>query len=362
MSLPTTIASPSTNRTSTKTKFSYTICPGVPTISALAAPLGLLHEEFAAEPDLDVTIKHIGFTGKTEWAHEDRFWIRNAGHAPAVWGRAKGVDSRVLALAWLEGTYPVVTLTSSGIQSVGELKGKRLGIIKAKDSLFDLSYAQQLKIYTTTLGTAGLTLSDVELVTIERPKFDPTVVRTKDSKLQAAQESSKDLAARLQRKEFDAITVSPAAEIAAHVSIRVLYDTRNHPDYLARVHPSLLRGVVASGPLLRERRDLVVRALARLLQAADWAKAHSPEEVAAKLAQGYDVYPETLTSKYENVSEGIQIDLSGERIAALKAQKDFLLQHGLIAKDFDIEPWIDHAPLAEAHKLYGEWKKSGKVK
>jgi ABC-type nitrate/sulfonate/bicarbonate transport system substrate-binding protein len=120
--------------------------------------------------------------------------------------------------------------------------------------------------------------------------------------------------------------------------------------------------VLVSGALLRERRDLVVRGLARLLQAGDWAKAHTVEEVAAKLAEGYDVYPESLASKYENVSEGIQIDLSEDKVAALKSQKDFLLTHGEIDKDFDVEPWVDHGPLKEAHALYAEWRKSGKVK
>jgi ABC-type nitrate/sulfonate/bicarbonate transport system substrate-binding protein len=347
----------------TKTKFSYTICPGVPTISALAAPLGLLHEEFTPDVDLDVTIKHIGFTGKTEWAHEDRFWIRNAGHTPAIWGRAKGVDSRIVALAWLEGTYPVVTLTGSGIRTVADLKGKRLGLFRAKDALFDLQYGGQLRTYTETLSTAGLTLNDVELVTVWKEKFDATVKRTKDTKKQAAIESAREIADRLNRGEFDAIALSQtAADVGAHTSIRVLYDVRHHPDFVARVHPGVLRSVLVSGPLLRERRDLVVRGLARLLQAADWAKAHTPAEVAAKLAEGYDVYPESLTSKYENVSEGIQIDLSENKIAALKSQKDFLLQHGEITKDFDVEPWVDHGPLKEAQALYADWKKSGKVK
>jgi sulfonate transport system substrate-binding protein len=347
----------------TKTKFSYTICPGVPTISALAAPLGLLHEEFTPDAYLDVTIKHIGFTGKTEWAHEDRFWIRNAGHAPAIWGRAKGVDSRIVALAWLEGTYPVITSTSSGIRSVADLKGKRLALFRAKDAAFDLQHGGQLRTYATTLATAGLTLDDVELVTIWKDKFDPTVKRTKDSKKQSAIEASRDIAERLNRGEFDAVTPSqPAAEIAAHTSIRVLYDVRNNPDFGARVNPSVLRSVLVSGALLRERRDLVVRGLARLLQAADWAKAHTVNEVAAKLAEGYDVYPESLTAKYENVAEGIQIDLSEKKVAALKSQKDFLLEHGEIDKDFDVEPWVDHGPLKEAHALYAEWKKSGKIK
>jgi sulfonate transport system substrate-binding protein len=345
----------------TKTKFSYTICPGVPTISALAAPLGYLHEEFAQDSDLDVTIKHIGFTGKTEWAHEDRFWIRNAGHAPAIWGRAKGVDSRIVALAWLEGTYPIVALTGVGIRSIADLKGKRLGLFRARDAAFDLGYGGQLRTYTTALATAGLTLDDVELVTVWKDKFDPTVKRTKDSKKRAAEESNRDIAARLSRKEFDAVTVQTAAEIGTHVSVRILYDVRDNPDFVSRVHPGVLRSVLVSGPLLRERRDLVVRSLARLLQAAEWAHAHTPTAVAAKLAEGYDVYPESLTSKYENVSQGIQIDLAENKIAALRSQKNFLLKLGEIENDFDINPWVDHAPLKEAHALLAEWKENGRI-
>jgi sulfonate transport system substrate-binding protein len=319
-------------KSTTKTKFSYTRCPGVPTISAVAAPLGYLVDEFANDADLDVTHKQIGFTGKTEWAHEDRFWIRNAGHAPAIWGRAKGVDSKVVALAWLEGTYPVVALAASGIQTVAELKGKRLGLVRAKDSLFDLQHAGQLNTYTTTLSTAGLSLDDVKLIEIDRPKYDPNLVRTKDTKLQASRAANFDLAERLNRGDFDAIAVQSG----------------------------VLRGVVVSGPLLRERRDLVVRALARLLQAGEWAKAH-PEELVTRLAENYDIYPEVLTGKYENLSEGVQIDLAPEKIAALKYQKDFLLKHHLIENDFDVEPWVDHGPLAEARVLYADWKKSGKI-
>ena len=342
-----------------KTKFSYTICPGVPTISALAAPLGWLHDEFIEEPDLDVTIKHIGFSPKLDYAHDERFWIRNAGHAPAIWKRSHGVDCYIVALAWLEGSYPVVTLTSSSIQSVADLKGKRLGLFRSKDTAFDLLNAQQLKIYTTTLSTAGLTLDDVELVTVWREKYTP--LQGKDAKKEAWLDGQREVAQRLARGEFDAVTVKLPADIAAEIGgVRELYDIRNHPDPSARVLPGVLRGVAVSGPLLRERRDLVVRALARLLQAADWAKEH-PEETVDKLAEGYDVYPEILRANFHDHAQGIQIDLSDVKVAALGAQKDFLLKHGLIEKDFDLEPWVVREPLAEAHELYREWREAGRI-
>ncbi len=343
----------------TKTKFSYTICPGVPTASALAAPLGLLHAEFIEEPDLDVTIQHVGFSPKIEYTHDERFWIRNAGHAPAIWKRSHGVDCHIVALAWLEGSYPVVALSSSSIQTVADLKGKRFGIFRGKEAAFDLLYAQQLKICETTLGTAGLTLDDVELVTIWREKH--TLPKGKDARKKAWLDNHHDIAGRLARGEFDAVAAKLPPDIASEIGgVRELYDLRHHPDTSARTLPGVLRGVAVSGPLLRERRDLVVRALARLLQAADWAKDH-PEETVDQLARGYDVYPEILRDSFEDHAGGIQIDLSDDKVEALRAQKDFLLKHQLIEKDFDFEPWVVREPLAKAHELYRKWQRSGRI-
>ncbi|MEJ0001400.1 MAG: hypothetical protein WDO13_21055 [Verrucomicrobiota bacterium] len=360
MSQPTALLSPVALRNSTEDRLSYSINSDAPTLSALARRLNFLQEEFDSEPDLQAIVRHRGFTGITEWAYEDRFWLRDEDHVPAIWGRAKGVDSRLVALAWLEGTYPVVALAAAGIRSVADLKSKRLGIVRDKNSLLDSGYARQLKIYTTMLSTARLTLHDVELVTIERAKVNPPVFSTKATKILAAQETGKDIAERLQRNEFDAIAVDSAADVARHVSIRILYDTVSHPDFLARAHPGVLHGLVVSGPLLRERRDLVVRVLARLLKAAHWARTY-PQDVVTKLAEGYDVHPDTLTRKYQNLSQGIQIDLGIQKILSLKAQRNFLLRHRLIEKDFDIDPWIDHGPLTEAHKLYAQWKESGEA-
>ena len=128
MSQTASLVSPVAKHNSTRNRFSYSICPEVPTISALARRLRFLQEEFAFEPDLDLIIKHRGFTGIALGAYEDGLWLRDAGHVPAIWARARGIDSRLLALSWLEASSPVVTLTSAGIRSVADLKGKRLGI------------------------------------------------------------------------------------------------------------------------------------------------------------------------------------------------------------------------------------------
>lgn len=339
------------------TSLSLTRCPAVPTASALAYQLGYLQEEFANEPGLISEFKSIGFTGKLSYPHHERFWIRNAGHAPAVWARSHGVDSKVVALAWLEGSYPLFSLRGSGIQSPASFKGKRLALIGNHQGPFDLLIAQQLKIYSATLATVGLSLKDVELVRINKPQPRPATDDT--AKRDHFLDLARVLAAQLILGQVDVIATRLAEEVIDFIDAQKVYDLREHPDPRARVHPSVLRGLVVSTALLTERRDIVVRYLARLLQASEWALAH-PEQSLELIAKDLGTSQTSLESSYDSVSQGVQLRLDDEIVDTLQVQKDFLLQQGFIKEDFDFPSWVDTSPLQEAQVLFAEWKASGK--
>lgn len=333
-------------------RLNLTRCPAVPTASSLAYQLGYLQETFADEPGLDIEYASVGFTGKLDYAHHERLWLRHAGHAPAVWARAQGVASRVVALAWLEGSYPVLSLAGSGIDTPAGLKGKRLGIIGQRAAKFDLMIAQQLKVYATTLAEAGLTLDDAELVYIDRPSHEggPST-RKRDHFV----DDARVLASNLILGQVDAIIARLPEEVASFVDVHTVYDTRHHPDPRARVHPSVLRGVVVSEALLTEHRDLVVRYLAQLLRAGDWALAN-PDASVALIASDYNVPEAALAGSYDSVAEGIQLRLDPDIVDSLRVQKDFLLHHGFIAADFDLDAWVDPEPLREAQQLVQRWR------
>lgn len=332
---------------STLDTLSLTRCPAVPTASSLAYQLGYLQEALSDEAGLEIEYKSVGFTGKLDYAHHERLWLRHAGHAPAVWARAQGVDSVVVALAWLEGSYPILSLQGSGIDTPQGLAGKRLAIIGNRAAKFDLMIAQQLKIYTTTLAEAGLSLDDVELVYIDRLSNEggPSARKrdhfVEDARLQAA---------HLILGKVDVIIARLPEAVAEFVDVQTVYDTRQHPDPRARVHPSVLRGVVVSGALLRERRDLVVRYLAQLLRAEQWAQTN-PERTVALIADDYGVPETALSSSYDSVAEGIQLRLDDDIVDSLRVQKAFLLHHGFIVADFDLDTWVDPEPLHEARLL-----------
>lgn len=328
------------------TTLNYTRCPGVPTISAVAHQLGLISEEVAKDHDIDLVETSVGFSPKIDYGHDDRYWIRNAGHAPAVWKIAKGVDAKFVGLAILEGSYPVLSLHSKGIEGVAGLKGRRLALISRRDGHFDLMENQQLKIYKTTLATAGLTLDDVELVRLE-PDAPPPGAPKSDFFLSGFRQ-------RITLLEDNRIDAFASAAIPPDAGdfpkLDVLYDTRLHPDIRERVNPSVLRGVVVSGPLLAERRDLVVRILAKLIEAQQWALAN-PLGALRLVATDLSVPPERLAGSYESVVQGVQLSLDEDRLAALRVQKDFLLQHGLIDREIDLDVAVDPTPLADAHAL-----------
>lgn len=328
----------------TRSVIHYTRCPSVPTVTALAHARGLLQDEFRDEPDVDFEFKSVGFSPKLKYDDADRFWLRNAGHAPAVWKRSLGVECKVVGLAFLDGRYPVLTLHRSGLDRPASLKGRRVAVFHNPDSPFDLMVAQQLKIYQTALRSEGLSLEDVELVYL--PRFHPGAA--KGGFLLSL--FHKGLEA-LEAGEVDAVAASIPPDGGFYPQLNVVYDTRLAPDLVDRVHPSVLRGLVVSTPLLEERRDLVVRVVARLIEASEWA-ATAPIDAVRILASDLSQAPEAITSVYENIPQGVRLDLNDGYVASLAAQKEFLLRHRLIERDFDLESWIDRSILVDATALH----------
>jgi ABC-type nitrate/sulfonate/bicarbonate transport system substrate-binding protein len=91
--------------------------------------------------------------------------------------------------------------------------------------------------------------------------------------------------------------------------------------------------------------------LACTIEAGEWASAHA-EDVRAYIGR------ETRTAEHwvryaypTNLHEQLKIDLEPRDIAAFGSFKDFLLKHAFIPADFDVDEWIDPAPLTAARRL-----------
>ena len=118
-----------------------------------------------------------------------------------------------------------------------------------------------------------------------------------------------------------------------------------HPDRRIRCNNQTPTILTVSLRLARDRPDIVARYLARLLKAASWARDHR-SETARIVANDVGATEEWVDAAYgEDLYADLGLDLSEHGIAAVEAQKEFLLTHGFIDHDFDVADWIVRAPL-----------------
>jgi ABC-type nitrate/sulfonate/bicarbonate transport system substrate-binding protein len=337
----------------------YTRCP-VPTAFSAAIRLGWIDEEFAADgikvasllssPDRAIRESHF--------AHTQPNSFRHGGNIPPIWAYSEGNDVRLIALSWTDENQVVLTRPDSGIQTAADLKGRKLAVPRRLHDSIDFWRATVLCGFHAALTSAGLTERDVEFVEIpiQRAWLD-------DASKGTAQRGSlwgatstrgfqREEAVALLTGKVDAIFSAHAhgADVKAFLGARVSIDLRNL-DRSLRVNNCTPLALTASGTLIEQRPDLVARWLANVIEAGHWAKTHRDETFRIVAAES-GVAEETAHDAFGGgLPDQLVPDLSEENVSAIIAQKDFLLAHGFVKRDFDVEEFIVRGPLADAHQI-----------
>jgi ABC-type nitrate/sulfonate/bicarbonate transport system substrate-binding protein len=335
----------------------------VPTAFSIALRNGWFDEEFAAD-GIEVNSLLKSSDRAVRESHFDHTLgdsFRHGGNAPPIWARSKGNDVRLIGLSWTDQPQLLLSLPESGIETAADLKGKRLALPRRTRDSIDFWRSNSLQFYETALASVGLTLKDVELVDIvvDRGYLDESGNATKDGSLwNAAQlraSQREEVAAFLQGKVDVFASAGPRGlENRALLGAHVVHDISQQPERLAKTSNSFPYTFTVSGKLLNERPELVARLLSRVLEAGEWARTHHDEAVRITALE-LGVAEEFVEASFgANLSKQLEINLSPENVAALRRRKDFLLKHGFLAGDFDVDQWIDPAPLREAQKLVKE--------
>ncbi len=348
-----------TTLTAEKTDVWYTVCP-VPAASSLAIARGELDDAFR---DSDVTLNSIRSHAdrKVREAHYDQSQpnaFREGGNVPPIWSRAAGRNLRVIGLTWVESYSAVLALPGSGIRGPGDLRGRRLGLIRRPNDPVDYPQATSLRGYHAALATAGLGFDDVTLVDIPitetlvgKPPEAGALSRSLFSARLMRRRQGPELRALL-RGEIDALYVNAqGAEIQALLDADIVYDVSADPDIRHRINNLSPTVFTVRGELLDSRPDIVARYLARAIRTARWAKAH-PVEAKRSIARDSGIAEEWVDAVYRpEVAAILEPTLDDHLVALLEDQKNFLLRHGFLAEDFDVAGWIARGPLEEARRL-----------
>ena len=330
----------------------YTRCP-VPTAMGIAIEQGMFDREFAPE---GISVLSLRASPNRE-VHESHFdhrqpdSFRQGGSTPPIWNYSIGQDVRLIGLTWVDEYQAIVTRPESGITEPKHLRGRRIGIPRRVNDKIDFFAAMCLRGAYAALKLGGISPSEVEFVDL--PVSETYMGDT--GKSPSGQLWTGGHRARRQQIEgfaivrgtVDAIYVSGSAGLwlREFLGAKDVVELGFHPDPEIRGSNQQPATLTVSAQLACERPDLVNRYVAQIVKAAEWGKSNRTATVQS-FANEVGTSFEWADAAYGPRSHLVLTpSLAEPLVKGLEAQKRFLLDHGFIKKDFDIEAWIDREPL-----------------
>jgi ABC-type nitrate/sulfonate/bicarbonate transport system substrate-binding protein len=314
----------------------------IPTTTGIAHQLGWLEREAA----LDGTPLTVG-GGRSEAplrtpllraaAPLDHLWEGES--TSALWERSDGRATRLIGLTWIETFQAVVALPDAGIAGPEQLAGRRLALPFDATTPVDVHRAAASRGLHAALGLAGLFPGEVAHVDV-------------DASLALGDPYAAEVAA-LTSGDVDAIFVAGAAgaAAAARIGATTVVDVGRHLDPAVRTSATTPAAIVVDAELLEREPNLVVRLLAVLMRAGAWAQLNAPQATELLALETGTAVRDVHAAHGRNWPDQLHVDLSHRKVDALRAQHDFLVTHGFLARPVDLGAWIDPRPLGVAREL-----------
>ena len=256
-----------------------------------------------------------------------------------LWDRSEGRETRLIGLTWVETYQAVVTLPDTPIAAPEDLAGRRLGIPQDESGPIDVRRAAARRGFHAAIGLAGLFPDEVVHVDVDAPARLSDPYRAELDALASG--------------EVDAIFLAGAAgaAAAARIGAHEVASLGRHLDPAVRAGATTPAAITVDADLLERRPDFVVRLLAVLLRAGAWAQLNA-REATEMLADETSTAARHVTAAHgRGWPDQLPVDLSHRKLDALRAQHDFLVTHGFLARAVDLAAWIDPRPLTAAREL-----------
>jgi ABC-type nitrate/sulfonate/bicarbonate transport system substrate-binding protein len=337
----------------------YTRCP-VPTPVGIAVQLGWIEEEFAGDGIKLGSIRDSDDRAVREshFDHKVTNSFRQGGSVPAIWARAAGRQTRVVGLTWTDEAQVLLTLPTSKIRTLKDLKRRRLGIATRPNDIIDFWKATTLRAYVAALGLEGLTDKDVELVEI--PRLGDSFDRPRQAGQGPGADELAEVAA-LRSGQVDVIfhKGSRGLEVAESIGAHVVFDVWAHPDPRARANNHSPRTLTVDANLADNHPDVVARILRRVLSAGQWAE-QNPSRAIEYLARETGSSERFVRAAYgEDANKNLKTDLLPSSVDALADFTKFLFERGFLPSEVDVDAWIDPKPLEEATRALAQQGRKG---
>jgi 2'-hydroxybiphenyl-2-sulfinate desulfinase len=309
-------------------EFRYTICP-VGNASFISAGrhefMRLAFRKRGVNPVLLQSLPqdrwHVHFD------YQDNALFREGGNIPPIWSKSNGAGVVLLGAAFLHTKQYILARIDSDIDSVEDLRGRRLALPVHAKAVVDFYCATVRRGFEVALNAKGVGTGEVE--------FTPIVVSSEKNPL-----GTSDVDA-LEKGFVDAVFTRYvfAQHLIRSGKFKIIYEVSGDSDYLWPVNNEFPNILTVSRKLADDAPEIVVEYVKQVIRAARWAREHFSDAARLFAKQLNGDVGDVLTAMKLDFHKKLEPDLSENSLLALESQKRFLFDHGVIDKDFDIETW-----------------------
>jgi len=349
----------------------YTNCPAV-SASNVDHELGWTREEYKK-----IGVQYAYFRSRREndwyphYIHNLDNLIRFGGLFPPVHVHADIRRTRLLGTTHVPREGGCVMVRSrDDVYRMTDLKGKKVGLSKSMNTIKnDWWRIQEEQGIELMLRLNGMTRKDVQIVEFPYPddwydKAEMLEPMENPSELWLKRDHKRDLAFRPLEKalidgKVDAIYTQSAVFQGlqeATGKLKAIEDLSRYPDWTLQA--ANIPAVITCSDVMAEKHpELVVTYLKGMIKVGRWANEHKHAAAAILDKQTFYLDLEATYRAIEHVD--MVPNLSPQNLVSVEIGKDFMVSHGYIKNDFDVEEWAAPEFLEQAAKELVEerWKK-----
>jgi ABC-type nitrate/sulfonate/bicarbonate transport system substrate-binding protein len=348
----------------------YTNCPLV-SASNVDQELGWTKEEYKK---IGVTYAFLRSRRENDWyphyIHNLDNLIRFGGLFPPINVQADIRRTRLLGVTHVYEGGVMMVRAKDDIYRMVELKGKKIGLSKSMNKIKnDWWRIQEEQGIELMLRMNGMTRKDVEIV--EFPYADdwynnPSMLDPMEnpSELWLKRDHKHDLAFRpletaLEKGIVDAVysqskVLSCLSELTG--KFKAIEDLSKYPDWTLQV--ANVPAVITCTDVMAEKHpELAVTFMKGMIKVGRWANEH--KHAAAAILDKQTFYRD-VEDTYEGIRRVDMVpNLSPQNLASVEIGKNFMLSHGYIKNDFDVNKWAAPEFLEQAAKelIEERWRK-----
>ena len=350
----------------------YTNCPLV-SASNVDQELGWTKEIYKK---MDVHYLYLRARKENDWyphyIHNMDNIIRFGGLFPPIHVHADIRRTRLLGVthAPKEGGVMIVR-SRDDIYRMADLKGKKIGLSRSQNKIkTDWWGIQEEQGIELMLRINGMTRNDVDIVEFPYPDdwYDNPEMMGPEmenpSELWLRRDHKHDLAFRpletaLEKGLIDAMySQSRVLSVLSETTgkFKSIEDLSRYPDWTLQV-ANIPAAITCSDVMAEKHPELAVAFLKGMIKVGRWANEH-------KHAAAAILDKQTFYRDVEDTYEGIRLidmvpNLSPQNLVSVDIGKDFMLSHGYIKNNFNINEWAAPEFLEQAARelVEEEWKK-----